>query len=321
MESRITPCHYLPILNKKLKTMKRLILLCWGIAALVTADEPRPQAPPEGVHGYALSRYGESELILAAHEDEPFVLMSVVKVPLAVVVLHEVEQGRLSLEQRLTRTRQQLDTDTWSPLLKKHPGGGNFSVQEWIRWSITESDNNACNVLFELVGGPEKVQDFFRHRYGKAFPLAIACSEEAFKDRRMMEANRITPRAMVDILQDICRAADGQGDMLRPEHARLLLGMMETTPHGASRLKGGLSPAVRLAHKTGSSGTDKEGFTLALNDVGVMILPDGSRACIASFVGRTYASMEGMEAMHAGLARRAEALLREKRPTPAGKGQ
>lgn len=301
--------------------MKKLILFCWGLAAMVTAGEPTQPATPAGVHGYALSRYGEKELLLSAHEDEPFAMMSVVKVPLAIVVLHEVEQGNLSLGQSLARTRQQLDADTWSPLLKKYPEGGSFSVEEWIRWSITESDNNACNTLFDLVGGPEKVQGFFKQRYGKDFPLSIDCSEESFKDSRMMEANHVTPRAMVAILQDLCRAADGQGDMLQPEHAHLLLGMMEATVYGANRLKGGLSPAVRLAHKTGSSGTDKKGYTLALNDVGVIILPDGRRACIASFVGRTYASMDEMETMHAGFAQRAEALLREKEPVSSGKEQ
>ncbi len=303
--------------------MKKAFLLWMGLIAMATANGSLAEESAGGrggVHGYAVAVCGEDSLRLAAHEDEPFPMMSVVKLPLAIAVLHEVEQGRLALGHKVATVRQELDTDTWSPMLKKHPEGGVFSVQELLQWCISESDNNACNILFSLVGGAEKVQGFFHQRYGRDFPLVVACSEEAFKDRRMMEANHVTPRAMAALLQDLCKAAKGQGDMMQQEHAQLLLGMMEGTATGARRLKAGLSEGVRFAHKTGSSGTTADGFTLALNDVGCMTLPNGRTACIASFISRSYVGLEALEAAHAHLARQAEACLAGKPIAPEKRG-
>lgn len=274
-----------------------------AVAPLLSAE----QSPWR--HGYAVSDGAGESFLLSSLEDEAFPMMSVFKFPLAIVVLNEVEKGRLSLEQQFELGREQLDEDTWSPLLKKHPAGGNFSLKELLRWCIAESDNNACNFLLSLVGGPTNVQSFFRERYGKDFPLTIVCGEEAFKDRRMMYANHITPRAAIRLLQDVSSAAQGKSDLLDRRQAEWLLAVMASTRTGAERLKAGLSPDVRLAHKTGSSGTEK-GHTIALNDIGVIMLPDGRHACIASFIRDSTGSMPDMEAAHARLAHEAEQALR-----------
>lgn len=288
---------------KALQNLKTAWGLCAALPALACA------AAEQGVHGYAMAIGDEAAASFSAHGREAFPMMSVVKFPLAIAVLHEVGQGRLSLAQTYSLTPEMLDAETWSPMLKQRPQGGNFTLGELLRWCVTKSDNNACNILFALAGGPENVQGFFRRRYGDGFPMAIVCSEDAFKDRDMMRANHITPCATVALLQDVCRAAQGRGDILLPEHARLLLGMMERTNTGAGRLRAGLSPDTKLAHKTGSSGT-QEGHTIALNDVGVITLPDGRYACIASYIRDSCEGMAEMEAAHARLARKAEALLK-----------
>ncbi len=284
--------------------LPRLLFPCLlAVAPLLSA------APTSWVHGYALSDGTDRRLLLSSCEDEAFPMMSVFKFPLAIVVLSETEKGRLSLEQQFELGKEQLDENTWSPLLKKHPAGGTFSLRELLRWCIAESDNNACNFLLSLVGGPTSVQNFFRNRYGDDYPLTIVCGEEAFKDRRMMYANHITPRAAILLLQDVYDAAQGKSNLLNRRQAEWLLAVMESTWTGAERLKAGLSPDVRLAHKTGSSGTEK-GHTIALNDIGVIMLPDGRHACIASFIRDSTGSMPDMEAAHARLAREAEQVLR-----------
>jgi hypothetical protein len=62
-------------------------------------------------------------------------MMSVVKFPLAIVVLHRVEKGELALNETYHLTPDDLDAHTWSPMQKRHPNGGTFSLAELLRYA------------------------------------------------------------------------------------------------------------------------------------------------------------------------------------------
>ncbi len=255
-------------------------------------------------HGYAVSVGNNPQVVESAHADESFPLMSVVKFPLAIVVLHEVEQGYLSLDTRYQLGPEQLPVDTWSPLATAHPQGGEFTLLQLLQAAVAQSDNNACAQLFRLVGGEVPVQQFFRERMGKSFPLVIAHGQDYFRDRRKAAGNHVSPRAMVQLLH----ACFVEARLLSPEHTQLLWNIMAGPSAGTPRLGGGIQEGVTLAHKTGSSGM-QDGMTLAHNDVGVLRLPDGRTACVASFIRDSRADAPAMDAAHAALARRAAALL------------
>ena len=53
---------------------------------------------------------------------------------------------------------------------------------------------------------------------------------------------------------------------------------------GAGRLKGQLPQQTVVAHKTGSSGANKEGITAAVNDIGIVFLPDGQHYFISVLI-------------------------------------
>ncbi len=261
-------------------------------------------------HGIAVSVGRSSQLLESAHADEAFPLMSVVKFPLAIMVLHEVGQGRLALDDSHHLTAEQMDSETWSPLAKAHPQGGNFTLRELLRACLADSDNNACAFLFGLVGGPAAVHDFFRSGMGADFPLTITCGEDAFRDEpHKMVENNATPRAMTALL----RACFVERRLLSPEHTELLWGIMSGPTAGAPRLRAGIPQGAVLAHKTGSSGT-RQGFTLARNDVGVLKLQDGQLACIVSFIRDSRASVPEMDAAHAALARRVAERMSAEQP-------
>ena len=59
---------------------------------------------------------------------------------------------------------------------------------------------------------------------------------------------------------------------------------MKATTTGEGRLKGQLPEHTVVAHKTGSSGTNKEGVTAAVNDIGIVFLPNGKYFFISVFV-------------------------------------
>ena len=59
---------------------------------------------------------------------------------------------------------------------------------------------------------------------------------------------------------------------------------MKETETGKNRLKGQLPKETVVAHKTGSPGANQEGLTAAVNDFGIVSLPDGRYYYISIFV-------------------------------------
>ena len=61
--------------------------------------------------------------------------------------------------------------------------------------------------------------------------------------------------------------------------------VMRETKTGGKRLKGQLPENTVVAHKTGSSGVNKTtGITAAVNDIGIVFLPNGQHFFISVFV-------------------------------------
>ena len=260
---------------------------------------------PAFTHGYAVCMGGSTQLLAAQHADASFPLMSVIKFPLAILVLHEVEQGHLTLSTRYHLSAKQLPTDTWSPLAQAHPQGGEFTLQELLQAAVSQSDNNACAQLFRLIGGAPALQAYLRREMGEDIAITITHGEDYFRKRSQLTENNATPRAMVQLLY----ACFIEKRLLSPALTQLLWDIMSSPSAGAPRLAAGIPTGAALAHKTGSSGTNAAGYTLAHNDVGVLRLPDGRTDCISSFIHNSSETPATMEAAHAELAKRAACLL------------
>lgn len=59
--------------------------------------------------------------------------------------------------------------------------------------------------------------------------------------------------------------------------------MVKTTT-GPNRIRGLLPNETVVAHKTGYSGKNEDGLTAAVNDIGIIELPNGQHIAIAVFV-------------------------------------
>jgi beta-lactamase class A len=77
--------------------------------------------------------------------------------------------------------------------------------------------------------------------------------------------------------------------------------MTESTT-GPQRLKGLLPVGTNVAHKTGTSGTEK-GITAATNDIGIITLPNGKHLAIAVFVSDSPADEATREGTTAKIAK------------------
>ncbi|HEY9706904.1 MAG TPA: serine hydrolase, partial [Oculatellaceae cyanobacterium] len=86
-----------------------------------------------------------------------FPMQSVFKLPVGIVVLKLVDEGKLSLNQTVTITREQF-APGWNPSLKEIKGDrAQFTVQYLLQQAAGNSDNTATDALVRLVGGPEQV--------------------------------------------------------------------------------------------------------------------------------------------------------------------
>src|SRR5262249_46518255 len=83
-------------------------------------------------------------------------LLSVVKLPVAIVVLDRVDQGRWTLSTPITLLPQDMHPRGW--LGDRYPrGGGPVRLQILLNAMLMRSDNSAADALMRLVGGPRAV--------------------------------------------------------------------------------------------------------------------------------------------------------------------
>jgi beta-lactamase class A len=231
-----------------------------------------------------------------AHAHPP--MLSVFKTPLAVTVLHLVEQGKLDLQQPLRfRAGDRILPQTVSPLQDRYPQAEvDVPLGELLMLSVLESDNVAADILLRTVGGPAVVGRYMKSIGIRGFHLQddeAALHADASAEYR----NWFEPAAAVALLRQL-----SDHPPLRPEHAALLLDWMRNTPRGPARIKGLLPEETVVMHKPGSSGTE-HGITHAWNDIGLIVLPDGRRLAIAIFITDSAADEATRDSVSARIAK------------------
>jgi beta-lactamase class A len=229
--------------------------------------------------------------MITLNEDKHFPMQSVFKFPLAMAVMDQVDKGKLSLDQKITLTKKDLLQDTYSPLRDKYQGqNASVSIKEILGYTVSHSDNNGCDLLFRLLGGPQQVHNYI-HSIGIKDISIVATEEDMHKEWSIQFTNWCTPVAMTNQLKTFY-----QGNILSKASHDTLLKIMEETTTGAKRIKSLLPQGTIVAHKTGTSDT-KDGVTAAINDVGIVTLPDGRHFAITVFASNSKATTENIEAV------------------------
>ena len=224
-------------------------------------------------------------------------MQSVFKLPLALTVLHQVEQGKFSLDQPVRFLPQdRILPHVYSPLQDQYPDGGvDVPLRELLRLTASLSDNVAADILLRLVGGPKAVDAYIAALAISGFHLE---DNEAVlhRDVSAQYRNWFEPVGAVQLLRRI-----SDHSPLTAEHTELLLGWM-TPAVRTNRLDGNLPAGVHVAHKSGTSDVD-HGVAHATNDIGLIPLPDGRRIAIAVFVTDSTADQATREQVIARIAR------------------
>jgi beta-lactamase class A len=227
-------------------------------------------------------------------------MQSVFKFPLAMAVLAEVDKGRFALDQKILVTKKDLLPQTWSPIREKYPEGNvEIPLSEILAYTVSQSDNNGCDILFRLLGGTANVENYVR-RLGVKDIAIRATEEEMSKAWEVQFTNWSKPAAMLKLLEIFNR-----GDKLSKPSSDFLWKIMTETTTGPNRLKGLLPNGTSVAHKTGTSGTNAQKVTGAINDVGIVTLPSGKKYAIVVFVANSTDSIETSEKIIARISKAA----------------
>lgn len=220
----------------------------------------------------------ENNFSFSINGKKNFPMMSVYKFHIALAVLNKVDGGSLKLDEKIPLNKKDLHPGTWSPLRDKYPNGCvSIPLSEIIEYTITQSDNNGCDILISLAGGTEAVKKFIESKGVKDFDIK-ATEKECHESWNVQYSNWSTPLSAVNLLKKFY-----ERKIISASSTDYLMNVMIRTSTGDKRIKGLIPSSADVAHKTGTSGT-RNGITPGTNDVGIVTLPNGKHFAIAIFV-------------------------------------
>lgn len=214
--------------------------------------------------------------------DKKLPMQSVFKFHIAAAVLNFVDQGKLSLDQKVLLDKSNLLENTWSPLRDQYPGGNvEIPLSEVIEYTVARSDNNGCDILLKLLGGTQTVQKFMDSKGVKGFQIKY--NEEAMhKGWNVQYENYSTTKSAVDALKKLY-----DGKLLSKKSTDYLMKVLWSTSTGLNKMVEQLPKNTPVARKTGASGKNNAGLTGAENEIGIVTLPNGKHYALAVFVSNS----------------------------------
>jgi beta-lactamase class A len=250
--------------------------------------------------------------------DTYFPQQSVSKFWVALAALDKADRGELSLSRPVTLTRSDMTLFHQPIAAQIGTNGYTTTIDSLMTRALQQSDNTCNDAVLWRAGGPEAVRAFLRDKgisgirfgpgerllqsriagmewrqsyaYGGGFYAArnavpASVRRAAFERYIQDPMDGATPNGIVGALARLKR-----GELLSPGSTAKLLSIMSNTKTGPQRLKGGLAPGWRLAHKTGT-GQVLGGVQAGYNDIGVITGPDGRSYAVAVMIRRTSAPL------------------------------
>ncbi len=267
-----------------------LFAICWLLPAVIVAKEVDLNTKVTNIAKRLHCQLGvtairiEDNKKFSVNGSKRFFMASTVKVPIAITLLREVDQGKEHLDREITFSRD--DCVPGSGRLYAELAGGTctmkLSLRELMRLMLISSDNSATDIILQEIRGPKAVAShlhavgfphIFIHRtildlYLSASGLNVALAKKvqhrpallkmlekvspamkvkAWKRFESESSDSATSDEMAKLLVSL-----HQGKLLSQNSTHLLLETMAQCHTGAHRLKGMLPPNTLVAHKTGT---------------------------------------------------------------------
>ena len=267
----------------------------------------------------------ESGQEIEINGNERFPMASTFKIAVLVELFHQIEQGKISLEDMVDIKLEDLHLGS-GQLRQYGLPGVSLSVENLALLMMRISDNSATDKLMEMVGldniqsrmeslgitglsldrtcqrlildwlgmkpeqtagmGYQAIQDFL-NAYKPEVGELEAAEAKFVQDLR----DTATPIAMNQLLRLIFSRKAAS-----PESCERMIDIMLKCETGKRRIQGLLPKNVRIAHKTGTLGG-------TVNNVGILYLPEGRGHVILSVLSKEMKEREEAERAIAEIAR------------------
>ena len=231
-------------------------------------------AAPEKIQPFAYFIDTDNNEFVSLNGDTQLSAASTIKIPVAIVFLEAVDQGKAHLHEQLPLTKSVIGS---GPGAMQYQLGktASYSALETLTQMIVTSDNTATNMIIQRLGGMDAVNQRFQ-----AWQLNQTKLHQPLPD--LEGKNTTSPQDLVAILVKL-----QQGEILSLKSRDRLLGIMRQT-QTRTLLPQGLEPDAVIAHKTGDIGT-------ILGDAGVIDMPSGKRYIGAVMATRPFNDVQGRE--------------------------
>ncbi|MEG4580459.1 serine hydrolase [Microcoleus sp. MON1_C5] len=194
--------------------------------------------------------------------DTAFASASTIKVPILVAFFQAVDEGKVQLDQMLTLKPEHIVGGSGE--MQDQAPGKKYSALEVAQNMIVVSDNTATNMMIELLGGAEVLNQHFAN-----WGLSTTVLRNNLPD--LEGTNTTSPKDLINIIAQVDR-----GNLVSVKSRDRILQIMRQTQN-ASLLPKGLGEGSVIAHKTGNIDT-------MLADAGMVDLPNGKRYLVAVMV-------------------------------------
>ena len=213
-------------------------------------------------------------------------MLSVFKYHIGLTALNLVDQEKLKLNQKFLIKKADLLENTYSPLRKEKPEGNfEMTLDELIYYTVSLSDNNTTDILLKIIGGTKTVQNFMDLKKVKYFQIKYN-EQEMHRGWEFLYPNYTSTKSLSNLYKEFYNRK-----ILSKKSTDYLYRILLKTTTGQNKLAEQL-PKNSVAHKTGSSGKDEKGLTVAENDSGIISLKNGKHYAITVFVSDSMESEE-----------------------------
>lgn len=208
----------------------------------------------------AMGKVGVGALMLETgdaaylNRSQHFAMQSVYKLPIAMAAVQQVDKGAVRFESDISITpADYVRRGFHSPIRNLSPRGTVMRFDDVLRYSISESDCSASDVLLNIAGGPENVQQYLSSI--GVNDMKVADSTKAISmDWETQYRNWATPEASVQLLQKLIDRQAG----LSGATSALIFQSLGDSDTGRHRIHRGMPQGATLAHKTGTGGHPSE---------------------------------------------------------------
>ena len=217
---------------------------------------------------------------LQINGNKEFPMLSVYKFPQAIAVINYCLDNQEDLNDTILISKSDIKENTYSPIRDKYGITDlKLPLKDLLYYSLVESDNIACDVLYKFIGGTHYA-DSIINKMGFPEIHLLNTEDEMHRDIYLSYQNRCTPLEM-------CRFIDYFSSELvnYDERYAYIQFLMENCKTGNDRLAKPFNTTnVVIGHKTGTGDVNSEGRIIGINDVGFITLPDKSNYSIAVFI-------------------------------------